>query len=169
MSFDQHGREERTSLGINEMSYSRTFSKCHPDKKHMARGMCCACYEAWRLRNNDPDRAAKHKSSNAYAKRNREKIRLQVRAWRARQSKEFLKDQDLKGLYGISLTDFNAMKEQQGNSCAICKKGRKLVVDHDHTTGEIRGLLCARCNGILGDFEHEEWRRSALAYLKIGV
>ncbi|SRR6266496_2927944 len=56
--------------------------------------------------------------------------------------------------FGISLEEYNKLLFQQNYVCAICgekdKTGRNLCVDHDHETGEIRGLLCISCNTIVG-------------------
>lgn len=61
--------------------------------------------------------------------------------------------------YGLSLADFDRLLEEQNNSCGLCghvfdgKRG-KIVVDHDHRTGQVRGLLDKNCNsglGLLGD------------------
>jgi len=42
---------------------------------------------------------------------------------------------------------------QQGR-CAVClNPNRRLLVDHDHSTGAVRGLLCTRCNNLVGKFE----------------
>lgn len=57
--------------------------------------------------------------------------------------------------YNLSLDEFTKLVIQQDKKCLICKKERKLVVDHDHKTGKIRGLLCYGCNGMLGTFEHD--------------
>lgn len=63
--------------------------------------------------------------------------------------------------YGISLADFNRMVAEQGGRCAICAtdapggKGNRLHVDHDHATGEVRGLLCTNCNRALGYFKDD--------------
>lgn len=64
----------------------------------------------------------------------------------------------LKRRYGISSEEYLAMLEQQGNKCAICEidqciTGRAFAVDHDHTTKQIRGLLCSACNTGLGMFK----------------
>lgn len=73
------------------------------------------------------------------------------------------RDKNLRHLYGITLQEYNALLEKQNNRCAICKttdpKGRKsgrggavevFYVDHDHETGNVRGLLCNICNRTIG-------------------
>ena len=60
-----------------------------------------------------------------------------------------------KRMYGIDLSRYNALFLSQGGLCAICKRlcptGRRLAVDHDHKTKRVRGLLCAKCNPMLGN------------------
>ena len=69
----------------------------------------------------------------------------------------------LRRSFGITAEDYNRTLEFQGGVCAICEeppKKRRLAVDHDHKTGEIRGLLCWRCNHTLGSLERgrdPEW------------
>jgi len=58
--------------------------------------------------------------------------------------------------YGIGVEDRRLMWENQGGVCKICNQpgdGRwsQLCVDHDHTTGMVRDLLCRRCNTVLGE------------------
>lgn len=60
--------------------------------------------------------------------------------------------------YGITLADYERMARAQRWRCAICgqlpARGSRLVPDHDHDTGQVRGLLCSQCNsgiGLLGD------------------
>jgi hypothetical protein len=51
------------------------------------------------------------------------------------------------------MEEYEALKEQQGNCCAICNKlavDKPLQVDHDHQTNVVRGLLCFHCNILLG-------------------
>jgi hypothetical protein len=57
--------------------------------------------------------------------------------------------------YGITLEQYNLLREQQDFCCAICNDhediaGKKMVVDHDHATGKIRKLLCTKCNVGIG-------------------
>ena len=59
----------------------------------------------------------------------------------------------LKAKYGIDLKQWNEAFQQQNGICAICKKPKKLVTDHDHKTGKFRGLLCNKCNVSLGWYE----------------
>jgi len=69
--------------------------------------------------------------------------------------------------YGISQEDFKRMLENQGDSCAICKKkgwnGKGPAVDHDHTTGKVRSLLCVKCNAALGQIGDDPNLALALA------
>ena len=59
-------------------------------------------------------------------------------------------------LYGITRDDYRAVWYRQGGLCAICgqvertARNRLLSVDHDHDTGEFRGLLCSHCNRAIG-------------------
>lgn len=56
--------------------------------------------------------------------------------------------------YGITDKDYQAIYELQEGLCAICRRAtgatRRLSVDHNHATGEVRGLLCRPCNNMLG-------------------
>lgn len=76
--------------------------------------------------------------------------------------------------YGITVEDYDLMLAEQGGVCKICKrpetsvrngKVRRMPVDHDHDTGEVRGLLCMLCNSRLGYFEHHGLMDSLLGYL----
>jgi hypothetical protein len=67
----------------------------------------------------------------------------------------------------ISDNEIEAMKEAQGHKCPLCLIERKLVKDHCHETGLIRGLICRGCNSALGVFgDNEEGLLRALDYLR---
>ena len=59
----------------------------------------------------------------------------------------------LKKRYGITTQDYNNMLARQRGKCGICARYRKLVVDHNHRTGKLRGLLCSNCNTGFGLLE----------------
>lgn len=70
---------------------------------------------------------------------------------------------DLRRKYGISEEQFEEMLRRQGGRCAVCDRGEKLHVDHDHITGRVRGLLCGKCNRALGLLADDPERITALA------
>ena len=75
---------------------------------------------------------------------------------------------NLKYRYGITEEQYDQMLEKQNHTCAICNEKPKgnLAVDHCHTTGKVRGLLCANCNKGLGMFKEDENRmKKAMQYL----
>jgi hypothetical protein len=73
----------------------------------------------------------------------------------------------LKRRYGISADEFDELVRQQGGVCAICGRPDPEHVDHDHVTGEVRGILCFNCNGGLGQFRDSvDSLRAAAAYLE---
>lgn len=89
----------------------------------------------------------------------------------ARATPEHVWKWKLKHRFGLSPEDYQEILDAQKGVCGICKKtpeenGKRLAVDHDHATGDIRGLLCGSCNlslGVLGDH-----LPAALKYLGVG-
>jgi hypothetical protein len=78
----------------------------------------------------------------------------------------------LKRNYGMTLEEYNRISEAQNHVCMICgkpemnSKNKVLCVDHNHTTGEIRGLLCGLCNSGLGNFlDNKELLMKGIEYL----
>lgn len=57
--------------------------------------------------------------------------------------------------YGLESKEYKQLLIEQAGRCKICKRagGRKLVIDHSHETGKVRGLLCQSCNTALGKFQ----------------
>jgi len=89
-----------------------------------------------------------------YVTRNKDAVTARNRTWRTTDRNQ--KAAHLRRMYNLSLEAYDNMLASQGGTCAICKNdcptGRLLAVDHDHETGRVRGLLCARCNPGLGYF-----------------
>ena len=76
--------------------------------------------------------------------------------WRALQRK-----------YQLHQTEFEALFAAQRGCCAICERRARLLVDHDHTSGAVRGLLCASCNFALGELGDDPARcEAAASYLE---
>lgn len=109
---------------------------CHPDRKHMARGMCASCYDKWWL--SQPGNCEKRK-----------KI---AREWQI-QHPEKRQEIRRKYHYGISGNKVREILMLQGNVCAICGEYKgTLHLDHRHSDGEVRGMLCGTCNRGIGVF-----------------
>lgn len=97
------------------------------------------------------------------------------RAYRKLNPERF-KGYDLKKHYGLSKEDYAKMLNDCEHKCAICKRNEdveirgkviRLAVDHCHSSGKIRGLLCASCNRALGGFRDSiDTLKSAIAYLE---
>ena len=67
----------------------------------------------------------------------------------------------------MTLDDYNAFSTKQNGLCAICKRHKKLHIDHDHETGNVRGLLCSPCNTTLGRAgDNEEGLMRFVSYLR---
>ncbi len=124
-----------------EQNAKRTLcTKDDCDRPVIGRGLCHTHYHAWRREENPA-------GSTAYRR---------------------------KLAYGLEPDEFEALLARQGGVCAVChrpppksKHSWNLSVDHDHKTGEIRGLLCFNCNAGIGQFKDEPERlRAAARYLE---
>jgi hypothetical protein len=72
-------------------------------------------------------------------------------------NKDILHERRVNKIYN---TDYKKLFEQQNSCCKICKThqdqlNKKLCVDHCHTTNDVRGLLCSKCNAGLGQFNDD--------------
>lgn len=104
--------------------------------------------------------------------------RARSQAWR-RKNKQKLrvtqKKSELKSKYGLTIEAFQSLAMAQGGKCAICRNqlgldgapSRNCCVDHDHATGNVRGILCRMCNIGLGNFKDNEVALAgAISYLR---
>jgi hypothetical protein len=91
------------------------------------------------------------------------------------QNKDAFRNRRLLNLYGITLEQYNDLLAKQGGVCAICQgphrgRGKFYHVDHDHKTGDVRGLLCHYCNTAIGSLKDDPaLLEKAAAYLRRGV
>jgi hypothetical protein len=111
-------------------------------------------------------RASRHYEANKdqYIQRSKDRAKTEAGKLSARKCR-------LKKL-GITYEHYIMMLELQGYECKICRKPNmtgkwgNLYVDHNHVTGEVRGLLCQRCNVAIGLFNDDpELLRAAIEYV----
>lgn len=101
----------------------------------------------------------------------REGLKIKSKEWHQNNPEKRIARR-LKTTYGMSIEDFNSMMESCRHKCEICgyedksKKQIFPVVDHCHTTGKVRGILCSNCNHALGKFKDSiALLSNAIAYL----
>lgn len=114
------------------------------------------------------------KPIDEFASAGKNKKRAKCKPCLARKKREYYKKnphkarrRNLKTNYGISVETFDSMVEKQHGCCASCNKPTDaLVVDHDHSTGKVRALLCSNCNLLLGH-AHDDTQKlaNAIEYL----
>lgn len=100
---------------------------------------------------------------------------LVAKKWNKQHIERARKNQ-LKAKYNITIEDYDKMFMQQNGVCAVCGKTessknqyglRRLSVDHNHKTGKVRGLLCAKCNQAIGLFDDNvDYLLNAVEYLR---
>lgn len=160
-----------------------TCTKCgveQPDENFARRAnrktrrtQCNSCRAAY-----DRQWAAEHREQRqaieqASYQRHREKQVARAATWnKANPDRVFASH--LRRKFGITVEDYEEMRERQGDLCAICRcpeqaidsrngQRRRLHVDHDHVTKHVRGLLCTRCNVAIGYLLDDPERALALA------
>lgn len=119
---------------------------------------CKSCYNE--MRRNPVAREQARKRVKAARDASPELRKARVNAERERRYQK---------LYGISTDEYEKMLAFQEGGCAICgrkPKNLRLSVDHDHRTGEVRGLLCHICNKTLHYNVDSDWLFEAYEYIE---
>ena len=150
---------------------SRSCTKCGTEKPWAAfvragksgiRTVCRPCWATY---------VREHKAKDP------EHQREVAKAYRARRP-DIYRNSILKFNYGITVVEYEKMLADQGGVCAVCGREetqrhnrtgrpRRLAVDHDHETGEVRGLLCAPCNQTIGLMDESPERlKAVIQYLQ---
>ncbi len=104
----------------------------------------------------------------AYKKKNPEKIKVIKCKEYAKNKRKYLEAHYIKR-YGIDHDQYDEMCAKQNNLCVICQIPhlKKLVIDHCHSTGKVRDLLCTNCNRMVGDSkENINTLLNAIEYIK---
>lgn len=143
-----------------------------PKNKRTKSGIHYECKECGRARSrkwtqDNPERNLKRYQD--WSKENRERANEISRDYRSRQKvKPEYRYLTLARRYGETPTFYKEMEAQQEGLCLTCgQEAKPLVVDHCHTTGKVRGMLCRRCNSCLGLVgENPEVLENMMSYLK---
>ena len=76
----------------------------------------------------------------------------------------------VKGRYGLTANEVRALHRAQAGLCGLCETSidGRYCIDHDHITGKVRGLLCHRCNVLIGGMDDPAFRAKAMAWMERG-
>lgn len=135
---------------------------CHPERAHYGLNLCRKCYgREWRKKHPgysqksySRTREKQLEQGRVRYRQNKEKVAQYWKEFRKRFPQK-RRDWQLRKDYGITLNEYNEMVLAQNNSCRLCNISpiKKPVVDHNHTTGKVRGIVCHGCNTLIGFFE----------------
>ncbi len=177
----------KTCTGCKQSLPISEFNKCSKSKDG-ARGRCKKCRSikdinrynkagsksyayAKKYRNSNKDKKAVY--NRKYKEANKDKILNEAKRWRENNVNKISSSRrkcNYKRRYNTTIEEYDRMFEEQDGVCYICGEpslAKRLAVDHNHETGKVRGLLCARCNIWLGIFENnEELFKQFKIYLK---
>jgi len=124
-------------------------------------------YQRYRLRHPGAAAAANKKYYESHRTTRREARKLEYAKNKVR-----ARFDNTRRWYGVTQDDYERMIAEQGYACAICrvlfselKQTHQPSIEHNHTTGKVRGVLCQKCNLRLASVEDTEWLTSAQRYL----
>lgn len=190
-------RKEALSQGKSRYFTGKPCIQGHTDERNVNNGSCCECIRIrQRVQNKKYDRLrvktkASTRGETGFTRTAPEKIAMRRNRFnqnnpdvvRGYSKRHYQKDKDkvntrsksnrLMRNIGISIDDYQAIMEKHDGRCDICGTAEpggphgKFNLDHCHSTGTLRGILCRRCNTSIGQFEDSvELLESAIRYLK---
>ena len=141
-------RDAAKKLGLKRYSTGKPCGAGHLADRYTSSGSCVICVKG----NKTPEETRTY--FNDWQRSNRSKVKVYAKRHR------------LKRKYGLTIEEFEKMQKAQNGRCKICTDEVDLVIDHDHVTGVVRGLLCHPCNHGLGHFRDSPAAlRAAVKYL----
>lgn len=131
-------------------------------------------------------KCGKSKQRQSFVKDKRAKLGITntcLKCYRPTRKKDYQKHKEKRNLtckkgwlrtkYSLTIEEYEQMLIDQNNSCAICNRNiselkmQKLHIDHNHSTKQVRGLLCPSCNRLIGvSIESIDVLKSAIQYLE---
>lgn len=161
-------RDEAKSLGLTRYFTGAPCNRGHIAERFVSIRHCVECRAEEKRRAYARNPAKAQARARRWQTKNHETLREKQKAYRAthkdqktRTNRAWLAANPHKALeyyrrnkYGITNEQFDAMLAAQGHQCAICGKTqqRGWHIDHCHSTGRVRGILCHGCNIGLGAF-----------------
>lgn len=151
-------RRTKEQIALDIQSKAKVCSTCGERKS----------FEEYHNKKDSPDGKHTHCKLCDY-KATRRSIESNPKRYRARRRVALLKYD-----YGLSVEEYDKMFKEQDGKCKICgstdtgsAQTNNLSVDHDHTTGRVRGLLCSKCNRGIGYLQDNPmFLRAAADYLE---
>lgn len=132
--------ETKTCTTCKEKLPIKNFSVYGPNVKYRSGKSRASCRKCLAKKMSDKYQDMTDKEKDEYSRKQREKMLVRN--------------------YGITQTEYDKLLKSQGNCCALCgvhdeDSSVKFHVDHCHTTGKVRGILCQTCNQALGLFRDD--------------
>lgn len=154
---------EKRCIGCDSLRSPLDFARSRRQRDGLAQ-ICLDCSgrrtAAWLARPGNRERRQQYENE----RNRRPEVRKRLAANHARQA-TLQRRHKLKVKYGLTLEAVDEMLARQGKACAACRTpfdSTGPVVDHDHQTGRVRGLLCRNCNLALGHAADSPERLRAL-------
>lgn len=127
--------------------------------------------ERWAEYRRDPEKRARRNQARRHRYANDPEYREKLKELARSVDSDAKRDRRLRRQFGIGAAEYDAMLAAQGGGCAICgtpptDTGPRLHVDHCHSGGNVRGILCSECNFGIGKFRDDpDLLRRAIKYL----